>query len=42
VLGEYVEMIVPHCDPTINLYENYYLMEKDVVIDVILIDLRGH
>jgi D-serine deaminase-like pyridoxal phosphate-dependent protein len=42
VLGEYVEMIVPHCDPTINLYENYYLMEKDVVIDVIPIDLRGH
>lgn len=40
--GEYLEMIVPHCDPTINLHNQYYLMDNDIVIDIIRIDLRGY
>lgn len=40
--GEYLEMIVPHCDPTINLHDKYYLMENDIVVDIIPIDLRGY
>ena len=36
-----IELIVPHCDPTINLYDYFYIIENDIVIDVWDIDLRG-
>jgi len=39
--GDVIEMIVPHCDPTINLYDKFYLVEDDIVVDVWDIDLRG-
>lgn len=41
-VGDIIEMIVPHCDPTINLYDHFYIMENDVVVDMWRIDLRGH
>ncbi|WP_367607389.1 DSD1 family PLP-dependent enzyme [Legionella sp. W05-934-2] len=39
--GTVLEMIVPHCDPTINLYDHFYMTQNDVVIDVWQIDMRG-
>lgn len=39
--GSVLELIVPHCDPTINLYDNFFIIENDMVMDVWPIDLRG-
>lgn len=39
--GDVIELIVPHCDPTINLFDKFYIVENDRVIDVWDIDLRG-
>lgn len=39
--GEVIELVVPHCDPTINLYDQFFIIEKDTVIDIWDIDLRG-
>lgn len=39
--GELIEMIVPHCDPTINLYDQLVIIHNNEVIDVWEIDLRG-
>ncbi|WP_119342734.1 DSD1 family PLP-dependent enzyme [Facilibium subflavum] len=39
--GDVIEMIVPHCDPTINLFDHFYITENDIVVDIWLIDLRG-
>lgn len=36
-----LELIVPHCDPTINLYDKFYIVSNDIVVDVWPIDLRG-
>lgn len=39
--GEVLELIVPHCDPTINLYDKFYIINNGVIEDVWAIDLRG-
>ncbi|KTC77088.1 DSD1 family PLP-dependent enzyme [Legionella brunensis] len=39
--GEVLELIVPHCDPTINLFDKFYITRDDKVIDIWDIDLRG-
>ncbi len=39
--GEVLELIVPHCDPTINLYDKFYIVDNGVVKDIWEIDLRG-
>lgn len=39
--GEVLELIVPHCDPTINLFNQFFITEQDKVVDVWNIDLRG-
>ncbi len=39
--GEILEMIVPHCDPTINLFDKFYIVENDILVDIWDIDLRG-
>ena len=36
-----LELIVPHCDPTINLFDQFFITDQGVVIDVWDIDLRG-
>ncbi len=41
VVGDLIEMIVPHCDPTINLFDKFYVIENDVVVDIWDIGLRG-
>ncbi len=40
-LGEVVELIVSHCDPTVNQFDCYYVVRDDEVVDTWLIDLRG-
>ena len=39
--GTVLELIVPHCDPTINLYDTFYIVDNGVVNDIWEIDLRG-
>ncbi len=39
--GERIELVVSHCDPTINLADRLYVLEGDEVIDVWDISLRG-
>lgn len=39
--GEIVELAVSHCDPTINLYDKFYITKDDIVINEWDIDLRG-
>jgi D-serine deaminase-like pyridoxal phosphate-dependent protein len=36
-----MELIVPHCDPTINLHDNIYLCQGDEVLEELAVDLRG-
>ncbi|MBN8217216.1 MAG: alanine racemase [Spirochaetes bacterium] len=40
-LGERVELILPHCDPTINLHDLLWVTQGDTVVDAWEIDLRG-
>lgn len=40
-LGEMLELVVAHCDPTINLFDHFYVTENDVVVDIWKIDARG-
>lgn len=40
-LGDRLELMVAHCDPTINMYDYFYITENDVVVDVWPIDMRG-
>ena len=39
--GDVLELIVPHCDPTINLFDQFFIVEDGGVVDVWDIDLRG-
>jgi D-serine deaminase-like pyridoxal phosphate-dependent protein len=40
-LGDVVELVVAHCDPTINLFDYFYITENDIVVDKWEINLRG-
>jgi len=40
-LGTVLEVIVSHCDPTVNLFDRLYVVEGDKVVDVWPIDMRG-
>jgi len=40
-IGSVVELVVSHCDPTVNLYDRFILTRSDRVVDVWPIDLRG-
>jgi 3-hydroxy-D-aspartate aldolase len=40
--GDLVEFVVPHCDPTINLYDFYCVVDGHELVDVWPIDARGH
>ncbi len=39
--GSVLELIVSHCDPTVNLFDHFLVTRADRVIDVWPIDLRG-
>jgi len=40
-LGASFELIVPHCDPTVNLYSHFHVVEGDRLIDIWPIEARG-
>ncbi|TAL80488.1 MAG: DSD1 family PLP-dependent enzyme [Beijerinckiaceae bacterium] len=40
-LGASFEMIVPHCDPTVNLYDHFHVVDGDKLIDIWPIEARG-
>jgi D-serine deaminase-like pyridoxal phosphate-dependent protein len=40
-LGEVVELVVSHCDPTVNLFDEYFVVRGEEVVDRWPIDLRG-
>jgi D-serine deaminase-like pyridoxal phosphate-dependent protein len=40
-LGDVVTCSVPHCDPTVNLYDLYHVVRGDRVVDLWPIEARG-
>ncbi len=40
-LGMVLEMVVSHCDPTVNLFDRLHITQAGKVVDVWPIDLRG-
>jgi 3-hydroxy-D-aspartate aldolase len=40
-LGSKVELVTPHCDPTINLHDYYHCVRGNVLADIWRIDARG-
>ena len=39
--GDLVVCIVPHCDPTVNLYDHYHCVRGDALVDLWPVDARG-
>ena len=40
-LGQVIELVVSHCDPTVNQFECYFVTRDDKVVDQWPIDMRG-
>lgn len=40
-VGSIVHCTAPHCDPTVNLYDAYHVVEGDTVVAIWLIEARG-
>jgi D-serine deaminase-like pyridoxal phosphate-dependent protein len=40
-LGDGVECVVSHCDPTVNLYDHLHCVRGDALVDIWRIDARG-
>jgi D-serine deaminase-like pyridoxal phosphate-dependent protein len=40
-VGEFVDLVTPHCDPTVNLHDFYHVIEDDTVVAIWPIDARG-
>jgi len=41
-LGDRLELLVPHCDPTVNLYDQLFCRRDGMIEDVWVIAGRGH
>ena len=41
VPGDPVSLTVPHCDPTVNLYDNYHVVAGDTLVDIWPVSARG-
>lgn len=39
--GDPVTLTVPHCDPTVNLYDSYHVVRDDTLIDIWPVSARG-
>ena len=39
--GDPVTLTVPHCDPTVNLYDYYHVVRRDTLIDLWPVSARG-
>lgn len=40
-IGDAMECVTPHCDPTINLHDCYHVCRGDVLVDIWPVDARG-
>ena len=40
-IGSPVDLVTPHCDPTVNLHDWYHVIEGDTLVDIWAIDARG-
>ncbi|HEX6421753.1 MAG TPA: alanine racemase [Acidimicrobiales bacterium] len=40
-VGDRVELVPPHCDPTVDRYDVVHLARGDVLVDVVPVDARG-
>jgi D-serine deaminase-like pyridoxal phosphate-dependent protein len=40
-LGALLRCVVPHCDPTVNLYDAYHVVDGDRLVDIWPIEARG-
>jgi D-serine deaminase-like pyridoxal phosphate-dependent protein len=40
-LGEVITMTAPHCDPTVNLYDTYHVIKKDMLKELWPVSARG-
>lgn len=40
-LGDQVEFVPPHCDPTVDRYDVLHLVRGDTLVDVVPVDARG-
>jgi D-serine deaminase-like pyridoxal phosphate-dependent protein len=40
-IGDAVTLVVPHCDPTVNLYDSYHVVEGDTLVDIWPVSARG-
>ncbi len=40
-LGDCIELMAAHCDPTINMFDVFYVVEDGIVVDIWDIDMRG-
>ena len=41
-LGDRLELLVPHCDPNVNLYDRMYCTRGEEVVEAWTIDARGY
>ena len=39
--GDPVSLTVPHCDPTVNLYDHYHVVAGDTLVDIWPVSARG-
>ena len=39
--GDPVSLTVPHCDPTVNLYDHYHVVQGDTLVDIWPVSARG-
>ena len=40
-LDHVVTFAVPHCDPTVNLYDSYHVVRGDTLVDIWPVSARG-
>ncbi|MEI9986643.1 MAG: DSD1 family PLP-dependent enzyme [Aliidongia sp.] len=40
-LGDRIELVVPHCDPTVNLHDVYHVMDGDTLVALWPVAARG-
>ena len=41
LLGDRVEFVVPHCDPTVNLHDTYHVVDGDTLVALWPVAARG-
>jgi D-serine deaminase-like pyridoxal phosphate-dependent protein len=40
-LGSRLDVLTPHCDPTVNLHDAFHVLRGDTLVDIWPVDARG-